>query len=130
MKTISIRDDVYKKLAEMKDERESFSDVIEKLLKRKNTNIKKYFGVLKDGEVLDEIERCLAEVKILPFDVKAAEESSNIAARLMAMGREVNALDILIAGIAIADGADKIITRDKDFEEMAKVSDVEIVLYG
>jgi len=59
MKTISIRDDVYKKLAEMKEEGESFSDVIEKLLKRKNTNIKKYFGVLKNSEVLDEIEKSL-----------------------------------------------------------------------
>ncbi|ADC65191.1 Protein of unknown function DUF217 [Ferroglobus placidus DSM 10642] len=59
MKTISIRDDVYKRLAEMKEEGESFSDVIEKLLKKKNTNIKKYFGVLKDSEVLDEIEKIL-----------------------------------------------------------------------
>ena len=57
MKTISIRGDIYNKLAEMKDEKESFSDVIEKLLKRKNTDIKKYFGVLKGSEVLDEIER-------------------------------------------------------------------------
>ena len=75
-------------------------------------------------------KRFFSEVKILPFDVKAAEESSNIAVRLMAMGREVNALDILIAGIAVANGADKIITREKNFDEIAKVSDVEIVLYG
>lgn len=74
-------------------------------------------------------KRFFSEVKTLPFDVKAAEESSSIAARLMAIGREVNALDILIAGIAIANGADKIITRDTDFEEIAKVSDVGIVLY-
>ena len=73
--------------------------------------------------------RFFSEVKILPFDVNAAEESSNIAVRLMAMGKVVNALDILIAGIAIANGADKIITRDSDFEEIAKVSDIEIVLY-
>ena len=59
MKTISIRDEVYSKLTEMKDERESFSDVIEKLLRRKNTNIKRYFGVLKDSEVLEEIEKSL-----------------------------------------------------------------------
>ena len=69
MKTISIRDDVYKKLVEMKEERESFSDVIEKLLKKKNTNIKRYFGVLKDSEVLDEIERCLEARKTARFRV-------------------------------------------------------------
>ncbi len=59
MKTISIRDEVYKKLVEMKGEKESFSDVIERLLERKEVNIRKYFGVLKDSEVLDEIEKCL-----------------------------------------------------------------------
>jgi len=54
-------------------------------------------------------KRFFSEVKILPFDVNAAEESSNIAARLTAIGKDVNALDILIAGIAIVNGADKII---------------------
>ncbi len=74
-------------------------------------------------------KRFFSEIKILPFDVKAAEESSSIAARLIAVGREVNALDILIAGTAIANGADRIITRDEDFEEIAKVSDIDVVLY-
>lgn len=69
MKTISIRDDVYSKLTEMKDERESFSDVIEKLLRRKNTNIKKYFGVLRDSEVLEEIEKSLEMRKSARFRI-------------------------------------------------------------
>lgn len=69
MKTISIRDDVYSKLTEMKDERESFSDVIEKLLRRKNTNIKRYFGVLKDSEVLEEIEKSLEMRKSARFRI-------------------------------------------------------------
>ena len=73
--------------------------------------------------------RLFSEVKILPFDIKAAEESSSIAARLMAIGKEINALDILIAGIAIANGADRIITRDTDFKEVAKISDIDVVLY-
>jgi len=38
MKTISIRDDVYQKLVELKGEKESFSDVIEKLLNKRRTN--------------------------------------------------------------------------------------------
>ncbi len=36
VKTITIRDDVYSRLVGMKDEGESFSDVIEKLLNKKN----------------------------------------------------------------------------------------------
>ena len=74
-------------------------------------------------------KRFFSEVRILPFDIRAAEESSSIAAKLLAVGREVNALDILIAGIAIANGAEKIITKDSDFEEIARVSDIEVVLY-
>ena len=69
MKTISIRDEVYNKLVEMKEEGESFSDVIEKLLKRKNTNIKKYFGALRDSEILGEIEKCLEARKSARFRV-------------------------------------------------------------
>ena len=74
-------------------------------------------------------KRFFSEIRTLPFDVRAAEESSGIAARLMAIGKDVNALDILITGIAIANGAHKIITRDSDFETIAKVSDIEVVLY-
>lgn len=74
-------------------------------------------------------EKKILFCKILLFDIRAAEESSSIAAKLMAIGKDVNALDILIAGIAIANGADKIITRDSDFIEIAKVSDIEVMLY-
>lgn len=53
MKTIMIRDDVYKKLVELKND-ESFSEIIEKLIEdsinvRRN-KLKKYFGSLKDEE--------------------------------------------------------------------------------
>ncbi len=76
------------------------------------------------------LRRFLSEIRILPFDINAADESSSIAARLMAVGKAVNALAILIAGIAIASGAEKIITGDSDFLEIAKVSNIEVVLYG
>jgi len=69
MKTISIRDDIYNRLVEMKKDGESFSDVIEKLLERKRANIKKYFGILKDSDVLDEIEKYLETRKSARFRV-------------------------------------------------------------
>ena len=56
MKTISIRDDVYKNLKNAKREGESFSEVIERLLEKKNLNIESYFGVLKGNPILDELE--------------------------------------------------------------------------
>ena len=56
MKTISIRDDVYDRLVSVKEEGESFSDVIDKLFKMKKFNIEEYFGALKESSVLDEIK--------------------------------------------------------------------------
>ncbi|VVB69369.1 Putative antitoxin [uncultured archaeon] len=55
-KTISIRDDVYKLLKGAKREEESFSDVIERLLKKDKINLSDYFGALKDNPLLDELE--------------------------------------------------------------------------
>ncbi len=55
-KTISIRDDVYTLLKNLKKEEESFSDVIKKLV-RKKSNLSDYFGGLKDSKVLSEIEK-------------------------------------------------------------------------
>jgi len=73
--------------------------------------------------------RLFSMMRLLEYDVKAAEESSNIAAKLSAIGREVNALDVLIAGIAVANGIEKIATRDKDFLEIAKVADIDVLIY-
>jgi len=50
-------------------------------------------------------------------------------ADLLTMGRPVNTLDVLIAGIAITNGAEKIATRDKDFMEISEVSLLETLFY-
>ncbi|MBC8522283.1 MAG: PIN domain-containing protein [Methanomicrobia archaeon] len=65
----------------------------------------------------------------LNFDLSAAEKSSEIMAKLLSSGKAVNALDILIAGIAIANGAEKIATSDGDFMEISKVAELEVQVY-
>jgi predicted nucleic acid-binding protein len=50
-------------------------------------------------------------------------------AKLLSSGKAVNALDVLIAGIAIANGAEKIATRDGDFEEISKVTELKVHVY-
>ena len=61
MKTITIREETYNKLSSLKEPGDSYSDVIDSLLKRKEIDLKKYFGCLKDSKVLDEIETFSAE---------------------------------------------------------------------
>ena len=63
MKTISIRDDVYRRLLRLKEEGESFSDVIEKLLERRGFSLEDYFGCLKDSRALDEIAEYSRKVR-------------------------------------------------------------------
>ncbi|MGC8505220.1 MAG: type II toxin-antitoxin system VapC family toxin [Thermoplasmata archaeon] len=65
---------------------------------------------------------------VLPLDQKSAEESSRIMGGLFKLGIPVNALDTLIAGIAIVAGANKIATLDRDFLQIVKVTDIDIVV--
>jgi len=63
MKTITIRDDIYKSLRELKRAKDSFSEVIQRLLERKNTDLNTYFGVLRDSSKLDEIEEIATNIR-------------------------------------------------------------------
>jgi predicted CopG family antitoxin len=47
MKTITIREETYHKLSSLKEPGDGYSDVIDSLLKRKEMDLKKYFGCLK-----------------------------------------------------------------------------------
>ncbi len=71
--------------------------------------------------------RFFSETPVLDFDLRAAEKSSEIMGILLTMGKPVNALDVLIAGIAVTNGADKIASADKRFDEISKVTGLEIL---
>jgi len=65
MKTIVIRDDVYRKLNEIKGNK-SFSDIIEELIEEslslRKKKLKKYFGILSKEES-EELEREIKEMR-------------------------------------------------------------------
>ncbi|MCG2907429.1 MAG: antitoxin VapB family protein [Sulfolobales archaeon] len=73
MKTIMIRDDVYKKLVEIKGDK-SFSEIIEELIEEslilRRRKLEKYFGIL-NGEEAEEMMKEIKEVR------KIADESIN-----------------------------------------------------
>jgi len=64
-------------------------------------------------------------VAIWPFGLL-----SDIMATLLSIRTPINSLDVLIAGIAVANGAEKPVTKDRDFENIAKVAEIEIILLG
>jgi tRNA(fMet)-specific endonuclease VapC len=73
--------------------------------------------------------RFFSEIEVLDFGLKAAEEASDIMGRLLSLGTPVNSMDVLIAGIAAANGAEKIISRDRDFISIGKVSKFDVLVY-
>jgi len=60
------------------------------------------------------------------LDVGAAEEASVIQGGLLRIGKPVNALDVLIAGIAVSNNASRIVTADEDFKVIGEVADIKI----
>jgi len=70
-----------------------------------------------------------SDIEILPFNLTSAELAAGISGRMAAAGNRVNALDILIAGIALAHHVSLIITADTDFDEIAKYAGLEIRNY-
>ena len=63
VKTISIRDEIYEKLSSARREGESFSDAIDRLLKRDRADLSKYFGALKESDLLDDLEKDSREMR-------------------------------------------------------------------
>ena len=68
------------------------------------------------------------ESLFLGLDAAATEEASRVMGSLLRIGKPINALDALISGIAIANGADAIVTSDRDFQTIQKVANIEVLL--
>ena len=56
VKTITIKDEVYRALAELKREGESFSDVIMRIINRKAVDLSRFYGVFTDRDLWHKIE--------------------------------------------------------------------------
>ncbi|HDI42739.1 MAG TPA: antitoxin [Candidatus Bathyarchaeota archaeon] len=63
MKTISVRDDIYKRLMKLKKDGESFSDLLERLLSREEVSLRNFFGTLRDSEFLSDLENEVLEFR-------------------------------------------------------------------
>lgn len=66
---------------------------------------------------------------VLGLDSNAAAAASKIMGGLLRLGTPLNPLDVLIAGIAVANGSEKIVTSDKDFDQIPKIEDVKIEFF-
>lgn len=90
---------------------EIFTGIIHKRLKREETYFTRFF----------------ANVPVYHFEMKAAQESSRLMASLLKRGASINMADVMIAGITIANGGEGIVTKDRDFERIEEIADLDIV---
>ena len=61
MKTSTVRDDTYHTLLMLKDGEDRFSDVINRLISKKNRDIREYAGALRDLKILDRLHASTRE---------------------------------------------------------------------
>lgn len=68
---------------------------------------------------LEEARRVFSNLDVFPLDSMAAVKAAEIAASLDREGRGVDPFDALVAGIALVNGAESIVTRNvAHFERM------------
>ena len=85
-------------------------------------------GALRSGAVEKEkakINELIASLVLLQLDEESAKQAGEIEAQLLNKGILIGTEDIMIAGIARANG-EKLVTRDSDF---AKVSGLQLIKY-
>jgi len=69
----------------------------------------------KQGDSIAAIDDSLDWIDVIGFSRSAAQEGAQIRAQLFEQGRQINAVDVLIAGTALDCGAD-LVAMDRDFE--------------
>ena len=85
---------------------------------------------LRGNRELEFFKNLFGEIAIIPFDGEVAVCSSDLASRLMLSITPVNGFDILIAGTAVSRQASGIVTPDSDFQILAPVANLPVILYN
>lgn len=70
-------------------------------------------------------KKLISNFNILYFDTESSFIASKITADLIAKGKEINAMDCLVAGIMISKNCQTIITRDREHFKRIKGIRVE-----
>jgi predicted nucleic acid-binding protein len=75
------------------------------------------FGIYKSTgnheKRVSEAKKLLTRMETYPFDDKSAEEAARILGTLVRGGITVNALDVFVAAIAMTNGCESVVTRNK-----------------
>jgi len=90
-----------------------------------NKTLEKTPSLLESRKI--HLEELLSKFQILPFERKAAIESAKILGILIRKGKKIEFRDGLIAGIAISNGINKILTKNTD--HFIRIENINIISY-
>ena len=76
---------------------------------------------------LEKLFALISRINILPLDRKSSIKAGEIAGTLIKEGKRIEATDCLIAGIALANGINQIITANKSHYE--RIKGIKIISY-
>jgi tRNA(fMet)-specific endonuclease VapC len=78
-------------------------------------------------ENVNKITTLASKLTVLKFDRAAAIKAGMISGKLTKKGKKIGEVDCLIAGIALANGVTKIITKNKKHFE--KIPEIQVIGY-
>ncbi|PIN79760.1 PIN domain nuclease [Candidatus Woesearchaeota archaeon CG10_big_fil_rev_8_21_14_0_10_34_8] len=86
-----------------------------------------YAGKKNQKEHLERIFAMLSRMIILPLNRKATMKAGEIAGTLLKEGKRIEETDSLIAGIALSNGINTILTQNKSHYE--RISELDVISY-
>lgn len=84
-----------------------------------------YRSLSEQEKRLDSLKRVITNLEILDLDHEAASKAAEISGTLNREGRGIDPFDSLIAGIALTNGAEALITRNINHFERVKDLTIE-----
>lgn len=76
---------------------------------------------------LEQLFALLSGLTILPLDRKATLQAGKIAGGLIRDGQRIEDADCLIAGIALSNGINEVVTRNK--EHFERIKEIKVIFY-
>ncbi|MEM2896075.1 MAG: hypothetical protein QW265_01310 [Candidatus Bathyarchaeia archaeon] len=72
-----------------------------------------------EGNTLSDLDLLIAtsggkDCLLLTFDEDSLDKAAQVMSSLLKAGKPINVIDVLIAGIALANGVEDIITKDEN----------------
>jgi tRNA(fMet)-specific endonuclease VapC len=84
-------------------------------------------GTVETKSHLEKIYSLLSKITILPFNRSSSLKAGMISGSLDKTGEKIGEVDCLIAGIALANGIDLIVTENKN--HFLKIKELKVISY-